>query len=155
MTASLTVNCPSAAYMNSYYPPFCLPACHFFLLLQHNMPFFLKLLLLPLFFSHFSNQSLSVFHSYQRCQLQPCLLLNIYSSFSSSALTFSSSLWSKFGDRLRSCSLFELETAPSPLLMFPPTTLSHLSSSSTRPIFPVCFSVSSPACLMFLSSVGC
>ena len=85
----------------------------------------------------------------------PLLFLPLYllSSYLSSHMSSSHSpASSKLRSRLRSnkiSRLFELETAFSPSPMFPPTTRSHLSSSSARPIFPV-FPVSSCACFMLL-----
>ena len=112
-----------------------------------------------------STPLLSSFHQISPAQSSTAIRVVSFNQASSSAyfyplyilcfpifLSSSQSLVSsKCSGRLRSCnvsSLFELETALSPLFMFPPTTLSHLSSSNTRPILSVHFSVSSWACLM-------
>lgn len=77
-----------------------------------------------------------------------------YSPYLSSHISSSHSpVSSKRGSCLRSCQVLDClnwkQLFP-PSLMFPPTTLSHLSSSSTHPILPVCFPVPSFAFFMWL-----
>lgn len=141
-------------------PPFCLPACHFSLSISNitclSSPG-ASLLLSPLLSSFHQITSTAIRDVSFNHASSSAYFFTLYllcSHLSPHISSSQSPVSSKCSGLLRSCDVSVcFNGKPLFLLrsMFPFTRLTHLSSSPTCPILPVCFSVCSSACLLLFN----